>query len=101
VLDTKTFSIETVVPSQRTQLYPGNEAAMIALHKPMIFLLPILQSLARALSGGHALLPPQGLTNGFLTRDKYPMLVQFGYAFNIRIDDLRDDQLSVRPRRPR
>jgi hypothetical protein len=97
----KTNSLETVVPSQCMQLYPGNEDAMSALQSSMVFLLPILQSLARALSGAHALLPPQGLPNGSLARNKYPMLVEFWYIFNIRMDDLRVDQLSVRPRRPR
>jgi hypothetical protein len=101
VPDTETNPLEIVIPSQRTQLYPGNEAAMTASQNPMIFLLPILQSLARALGGGHALLPLQGLPSGFLARDKYPIPVQLGNTFNIRMNDLHIDQISVPPRRPR
>jgi hypothetical protein len=98
---TRKPTLQTVAPSQRTQLYPGNEGVMTAPQNPTIFLLPIPQSLARALSGGHVLLPPQGLPIGFLARDMYSILVQFGYTFDSRMDDLRAAQLSVRPRRPR
>jgi hypothetical protein len=54
----KINSFETVVPSQCMQLCPGNEDTMFALQSSMPFLLPILQSLARALSDAHALRPP-------------------------------------------
>jgi hypothetical protein len=101
VPDTKTNLVEIAVPSQRTQLYLGNEAAMTASQNPMIFLLPILQSLARALGGGQALLPSQGLPSGFLARDKYTIPVQLECTFNIHMNDLHIDQISVPPRRPR
>jgi hypothetical protein len=65
---------------------------MTVPQNPMLFLLPILQSLARVLGSGRAS-PAARTSERLRAQDKYPILVQFGSTFNVRMDDLCVDQL--------